>query len=326
MMNWLTSSLLKLLAQKDTLPHALLLYGYQKVGQFDLASLLAKALLCDTPQATGNACLTCPSCRWFDQKSHPDLRLVLPDAIRSQQEGDKTEDEVSKKKLSEDIRLENLGDLTHFVYTSTHHSKKRVIIIYPADRLNVFAANAILKLLEEPNQETHFLMVTDHIDRILPTILSRSQRYFVSGPSQQEALDWLNQQTQTEQRDQLLWLKLSGGSPERGLDMSKIPINIREPSSFFLDNKNTDLLPLQDFCDLLQRWLHDIILWKEAEKTRFFNLDATSLKVASKLSSSVLLSLYREVKQLVRLGHHPLQHQLQIERLKFKLQEYMDPQ
>src|SRR5512138_3553258 len=88
---------------RSRLPHALLLKGAQGIGKLDLAVNFAQSLLCEKPTADGMACQKCNSCHWFEQDSHPDFRLVQPDALSAQEEG---EEKSGGKKPSREISVE----------------------------------------------------------------------------------------------------------------------------------------------------------------------------------------------------------------------------
>ena len=82
---------------RSRLPHALLLKGPQGIGKYDFAMKLAQSMLCENPSADKLPCDECPSCHWFLQKSHPDFRLLQPEALS---EGDDRGNEEGKKKAS----------------------------------------------------------------------------------------------------------------------------------------------------------------------------------------------------------------------------------
>jgi len=84
--------------------------------------------------------------------------------------------------------------------------------------MNTVTANALLKALEEPPPETIFFLVTDALDRLLPTVLSRCQKLTVPVPDQAQSLAWLEQASVDHAAQ---WLAAAGGAPLRALEMSQ---------------------------------------------------------------------------------------------------------
>ena len=74
------------LGNRERFSHAWLIHGMAGIGKRDFAKAAAASLLCESPQA-GLACGNCAACHWVAKGSHPDLRLIRPDAV-AQQEGD----------------------------------------------------------------------------------------------------------------------------------------------------------------------------------------------------------------------------------------------
>src|SRR5690606_16172996 len=153
----------------------------------------------------GLACGECPACRWLRQGNHPDFRVVRPDAVALAEGAPDTgegESEASRSKTpSREIRIEQVRELERWITTATHRGGWRVIVLYPLHALNPYAANALLKMLEEPPEHTVFLLVTDAPDRVLPTLLSRSRRLPLAAPDPQAARAWLEAQEVADAAD-----------------------------------------------------------------------------------------------------------------------------
>jgi DNA polymerase-3 subunit delta' len=135
-------------------PHAYLFEGPEGVGKRAAAYGLALALTCAVEP--GEGCGTCDSCRRVDGGLHPDVPVFAAETTQ--------------------IVIEQAQAIVAMAATRPHEAPARVIIIDDADRLNVNAANCLLKTLEEPAPGTHIVLVTSAPDRILPTIRSRVQR------------------------------------------------------------------------------------------------------------------------------------------------------
>ncbi len=204
------------------LPHAILFHGAQGIGKTAFAEACAKSLLCETPAADGHACGTCIACGWFAQYSHPDYRRVRPEILdEGDAEGDEEAGDTKKAKAtkapSKDIKIDQIRALADFMNISTHRSGMRVVLLHPAEALNTAAANSLLKMLEEPPPQTMFLLITNSLDRLLPTILSRCRKFVLAMPSRDAALQWLAEQ---KVKDAEGWLAEQGGAPLAAFDAS----------------------------------------------------------------------------------------------------------
>lgn len=159
--------------RKGHLPHALLIHEAPGAGGEWLALWAAQLVLCQ--KRTASPCGTCIACRRVPARQHPDLAWVAPE------EG------------SRQIRIEQIRDLSAELALTSHAGGYKVGILSPADALNRFAANALLKSLEEPPARTLLTLVVTQPSRLPATILSRCQRLSLRAPSRTEALAWLTQ-------------------------------------------------------------------------------------------------------------------------------------
>jgi DNA polymerase-3 subunit delta' len=155
----------------DHFPHALLIHDAVGAGGDWLASYAAQLALCLHP--TQAPCGTCLGCKRVAARQHPDLLGIHP-----------SED-------SRQIRIEQIRDLAAELALTSHQGGYKVGIISPADALNRFAANALLKTLEEPPPHTLLILVASQPSLLPATILSRCQRIRIRAPARSEALEWL---------------------------------------------------------------------------------------------------------------------------------------
>lgn len=138
----------KPLLQKGNLAHAYLLEGDGE----ELSMWLAKSVLCKQEQ---KPCGDCAACRRIEHQNHPDVHTVSPDG--------------------QHIKIEQIRHLHKEASLKSVEGNKQVFIILAADKLNLQSANALLKFIEEPSQDTLILLVASSKDNMLPTILSRVQ-------------------------------------------------------------------------------------------------------------------------------------------------------
>lgn len=146
----------QLINTKQRLPHALLLIGPQPLGIIDFSYKMSAAILCSQEQ---RPCGECKSCRLILSKEHPDICCLEPD------------------KSGGIIKIDQIRDLHSLVFRSPQLGGKRIIIINPAEKMNVSAANALLKLLEEPPSCVIFLLIAEQISTLPATIVSRCQQW-----------------------------------------------------------------------------------------------------------------------------------------------------
>lgn len=168
----------------NTLAHAYLLCGSEGLGKLLFAEAFSCYALCHEPvqvqsekeKDSGDAkiaCGKCSNCLKSGPGSHPDiLRLGL-------EEG------------SKNIKIDQVRRLWEFVIRSSHSGGAKIAIIEQAHLLNANAANALLKTLEEPNRNTHLILVSDFPGRLVATIRSRCQKLMFPIPDTAIATQWL---------------------------------------------------------------------------------------------------------------------------------------
>jgi DNA polymerase-3 subunit delta' len=157
------------------LSHAYLFAGPTGAGKFTMARQFAKAILCD-----GNgqdACEQCVECRKVNHGTHDHLFEVEPDGTQ--------------------IKIEQVRELQRQLANKLGH-KPKIYIIKDAERMNVYAANSLLKFLEEPDTHVVAILLTSHETAILPTILSRVQKISFAAQTNREYFAHLQQKVAEE--------------------------------------------------------------------------------------------------------------------------------
>ncbi|MBD3610384.1 MAG: DNA polymerase III subunit delta' [Gammaproteobacteria bacterium] len=187
--------------RQSSMPHAVLLAGMSGLGKSLLADALARSLLCESPNQDGTACGQCKSCQQYHAGSHPDYRHVTPEEGKSV------------------IGIEQCRQLSSFLNLTSHYGRYRVVILEPAEQLNVASANSLLKTLEEPSEGGILILVSDKPDALLPTIRSRCQQIKLLPPTHELASQWLS--SHLEQGEQVdLLLSLSANAPLKALELA----------------------------------------------------------------------------------------------------------
>ena len=188
--------LLRLLAE-NKLPHALMFCGPKGSGKLPLALAFAQTLLCRQPTGEG-ACGTCPDCRMSTLWMHPDLHFSFPVCKEKSSDKPVSDDYIQQwrdqiessvyfdtEDWLEDIHAENQQAVIYVSESDSLQRKlalkasqggRKVVVLWLPERLREEAGNKLLKLIEEPPQGTHFLLVSQEPDRVLGTIQSRVQR------------------------------------------------------------------------------------------------------------------------------------------------------
>ena len=175
--------------------HAYLLHGPAGIGKRALAENLMAALLCRSPVEL-RACGQCKSCQLLAAGTHPDNFILEPE------EADKA------------IKVDQVRELVSFVVQTAQMGGRKVVLVEPTESMNLNAANALLKSLEEPSGDTVLLLVCHQPSRLLPTIKSRCLQQACPLPSEAQSLAWLAQalpDSSDEERSELL--TLAAGSP-----------------------------------------------------------------------------------------------------------------
>lgn len=210
---WLQTQLRQLLGVRG---HAVLLQGPSGLGQFELARALAKAWLCEAPSEQG-ACGHCASCHAFDVHTHADMMALMPEteAIERQwpfSEAIQAELDAKKRKPSKEIRVESLREVVLFGQRTAATERGKVVMAISAERMNTVSANTLLKTLEEPPGNLRFILASNAVHELLPTVRSRCVSHVMKQPSNHDALSWLVGQGLPAQEAQVL-LRVSAGRP-----------------------------------------------------------------------------------------------------------------
>lgn len=176
------------------LAHAQLLCGPQGIGKFDLAQALAQLLLC-VDSSSSQPCGRCKGCLLYSSGNHPDTLFI------TQQE--------NKNAVGVDVIRSVIEGLS----LRTHQGVQRVVLIERIETLTIAASNALLKILEEPPQNTFFVATSNNPGLLLTTVRSRFTHVQISPPKLNEALTYVCKVSNIEKTQVKIWLGLMQGSP-----------------------------------------------------------------------------------------------------------------
>ena len=197
------------------LAHAFLFCGPEGIGKNDFSNAFSRSLLCLQPNSEGHACGKCNSCTWSDSGAHPDtLHIGLENDAKF-------------------ITVDQIRSIGHFLSLKSQEGRYKVIVITPAEQMNVNAANSLLKNLEEPTSDTVVILVTSRATALPATIRSRCQKVEFPYPDHTLSTQWLRQQLEQPDQAQTL-LSIAKGAPLRALAMTQGGV-FEKRSAFFQD-------------------------------------------------------------------------------------------
>lgn len=299
---WNEPILQSIAARAEKLPHALLIHGMQGVGKLALAERIAQLLLCEA-QSARKPCGQCDGCRWFLAGNHPDFRRLEPESLQKEIEPEEGEPAPAKKtaKPSTEIKIEQVRGIADFLNLRSHRGRLRVALVHPAEDMNVSAANALLKGLEEPPAGAMFLLVSHRPAQLPPTIRSRCVKVPVPLPARKVALEWLSGQGM---KDAERWLAYGGGAPLRALHYAAEG----EHLSALLSNPRVvdDREGAEELAEALQKLALDRALTAFGLPSKY----QTGAGKASLASARAWLAYARQMGQERQLASHPLNPKL----------------
>jgi DNA polymerase III subunit delta' len=237
----------------NRLPHALLFDGIQGTGKKIFADTFTRALLCKQVSAEGVYCNACHDCRLIAGRTHPNVLWIEPE------------------KAGQVIKVDQVRDVTEFVNQSSFQGEYRIVIIHPANNMNMNAANALLKTLEEPSNGAIIILIS-HQNTLPATIFSRCQRILFPRPNKAAALQWLNTQLSDPAIKSEWLLQLANGAPLAALQLVHTEtLSVRrnlfdtlyllskkqsDPTAFAAQKEECELVVLLDF---VLSWMMDLL-------------------------------------------------------------------
>ncbi|QJC30287.1 DNA polymerase III subunit delta' C-terminal domain-containing protein [Enterobacteriaceae endosymbiont of Neohaemonia nigricornis] len=152
--------------------HAFIICSIHGIGTIFLINKIIQWLLC-TNKNNYYSCNICKNCTLLIQGYHPDVYII------------------KKDKLNYNISIEKIRDIIKFINMKAYQDMGKIIWLPDANMLNISSSNGLLKIIEEPLQNTWFFLQSNHINTLLPTITSRCQIWHICPPNEYIGLSWL---------------------------------------------------------------------------------------------------------------------------------------
>ncbi len=312
---WLAPALAAALAAGHR-GHALLLDAAPGNGALPLALTLAQSLLCEDTAPAQAACGRCAACRLVQARVHPDLFVLLPQALRREHDwplADDREADDGKRKPSRQVRVGEIRGLVDWVTRTASRGRGKVAVVHPADAMNPAAANALLKTLEEPPSGTRIVITAADPARLLPTVASRCQTVALHAPAAATAQAWLAAQGVTGGE---VLLAAAGGRPldaqalaGAGIDAAawaRLPAAVARGDAAALSG-----WPVPAIVDALAKLCHDAMAQAVGTAPRFFPPGA----VPRGATLPALVDWQRDLLRLARNDEHPWHEPLLVDAL-----------
>ncbi|MDO4164647.1 MAG: DNA polymerase III subunit [Bacteroides sp.] len=239
--------------QEGRIPHAQLFCGPTGAGKLPLALAYARYISCPHRTPT-DACGTCPSCVKWEKLVHPDVHFVFP--IVNKAKSPKVsvcndflpqwrqqllsspyfylnhwlEDMDAENKQAQ-IFAQESDEIIRKLSLKSSEGGYKVTIVWQPEKMNLVCANKLLKLLEEPPAQTIFLLVSEAPEMILPTILSRTQRFNIHRIGEDDMAEALQQKYGVQPRDSQTIAHLANGDFVKALET----IHLNEENELFFE-------------------------------------------------------------------------------------------
>ena len=188
---------LRNIVESEKIPHGFLFSGQSQLGKKTLAIEFIKLLNCETKDFSLKPCQKCPSCLQIEKEIHPDLNLVEP--------------------LDKEIQISQIRELCWKLSLKPYSSPFKTAIIDKAEKMNLEAANALLKTLEEPEGRAVLILISSQPERLPKTIVSRTQiiKFY---PVPQKEIENFLRENKLEEGLVLEISRISSGKPGKALD------------------------------------------------------------------------------------------------------------
>lgn len=212
--------------------HAYLIGGREGLGKKLLALEIAKGLLCND-YLNSNYCNKCQSCKLFNDQNHPDFHLIKL--------------EKEKKQIS----INQIRDQQERLYETSLLGNSKVFLINPAEGMTREASDSLLKALEEPPDNTFFLLISHRHVQLSPTIRSRCSLIILENPDLDVVTKWIETQVEDKNKVELATL-LSKGRPLTSIELASKEVSTLRNS--FIQDITKLIKEGNNFIDISNSW------------------------------------------------------------------------
>ncbi|MFA5464133.1 MAG: DNA polymerase III subunit delta [Dysgonamonadaceae bacterium] len=226
--------------QKGYVPHARMFYGAEGVGKLPLAIAYARYLNC-LHRGETDSCGQCSSCSKFDKLAHPDLHFAFPMVQKRAEKklvcdnylpewrsflSENTYFNLSKWLLYIDaknaqgmIYSQESEEIIRKLNLKVYEAKYKIMFVWLPEKMNLECANKLLKMIEEPPAHTVFLLISEDLEKVIPTIQSRCQPIFIRAIEQSEIFSALTAHYGLEKHDAQSIAHIANGSYTKAMEI-----------------------------------------------------------------------------------------------------------
>ncbi|WP_312208911.1 DNA polymerase III subunit delta' C-terminal domain-containing protein [Acinetobacter variabilis] len=297
------------------LGHGLLFYGKKGCGKEAFAQQFLAWVLCLNRQPKG-PCGECGSCQWLKADTHPNYVYISTDE--------------DNKKQNAKIKIDKIRDLLPFVQQTV--DGWRVIVIEPAEALNIASSNALLKTLEEPGENIVIILLADHYLKLPATIRSRLQHFALDRISSAQFSEYVEAQLpEAGSSQQQLLMNLSNQMPLQAIEVAQsswLPLRqefmedwkklvIQKNMPMAIATKWNKSLSFGEFGQMFEYLLSDLICVKLNQAVKNIDLDFNVL--AEQYSLETLFKIYEDFQRAKQYLEQNVQSNLVLDELCIKL-------
>lgn len=340
---WQRTSWESFTASFEKLHHAQIVTAPAGYGLREFCLAMAQYTLCSDIDPERYAwCGKCQNCQLFSAGTHPDFHVVCNEVESVQgrvgtigQYSYRYQDESVRKKkaqLKKIIPIDHVRSLIEHFMQRPHIAPRKVGLILPADRLNINAANALLKLLEEPPADSLLILLSSEPSRLPSTVLSRCVRIHLPRPDHAQARTWLAGRTAPENID--LALELTDGAPfkarelcETGLlqtqgELLKGLVGVcQKTASPYQMSGSLNKLDFEEAIKWLQVFIMELIRWKTAGKIPRWHAGAGQDLMPERFSDEKLFQVYDCLCGYRRIARGSLNEELALDTIFLSIQQ-----
>ncbi len=275
------------MAERDCIPHAILFEGPSGVGKYAMARAFAQYIHCEN-RLNGDSCGCCPSCLQHQSYNHIDTHFVFPVVKKKSSKTTVSDDYIAewREYLTDNkymdyqkwldaldnanaqpvIYVDESAELIRKLNYTSHQAKYKIVLIWLPEKMNEQCANKLLKLIEEPHDDTLFVMVSNDSREILPTIYSRTQRIMFQRLSDETVADYLISHYGIERQDAMAVANISEGSVLRAENEIKLTADNQKFLDMFIRLMR---LAYQRKLKDLKAWSQDVAMLGREQEMHF---------------------------------------------------------